>query len=272
MNLIPGEKLSIEKIEPNSLYLDRYSEEEKNLLAQLKKLFDDWHKLLSEHDENVSFDGFYPGYLKQKVKLLFIGRENRNFSDGNYLEGIYKATKEKEGWLLGNNFHTMMLYLAYAFQKGEFEWEKILEARDLVPKFGTDELSFAFMNLSKFSNESENSEKVDWNLVTESAKISTQNEKGRNFIYEEIVLLDPDVVITMNLMEHWRDVIADEERTKRIETDLPSDAVTSYELKLDKKPVLLLDTYHFSARKGPRETFFDPIIEAVKKYNSLTRA
>ena len=269
MNLIPRKKSSIEKTElDNSLYLELYSEEEKELLVKLEELFHDWHELLSKDNKDISFDGFYPGYLEQKVKLLFIGRENRGLSDVNYLGCLYKAIKEGsigDIHLNRHRFHYMMLYLAYALQKREGDYSKIPYADEISKEFGTKEMSFAFMNLSKFSNEGENSQTVDWSLVTESVKISTQNKIKRNFIYEEIVLLDPDVVITMNLMKYWRDVIADEERTKRIETDGSPDSVASYELKLGEKPVLLLDTYHFSAHnKKDKEDFFDPIMNAIQ--------
>ena len=284
MNLIPKNQQSLLS---NSLTYELYSEDEQALLKKLEELFSDWHKELSRvsdeekcllekskkyplvnvsHRQAISFDGFYPGYLKQQRKLLLIGREARDMGDGNYLEAIYRATKEGRSWT-SKGFHMLMLYLAYAFQQEKFEWEKVYQDRgSLAGKFGTKELSFAFMNISKYSNEGEYSDTADWALIEEAVKRSREGPK--DFIYEEIALLAPDVIVYMLPGEYWLKRINRGEVPERLNA---SDPVNSYRMEVNGKEVLLLETYHFSARKKHREDFFDPIIKEVQEWNPSKR-
>ncbi len=54
-----------------------YPNEEKDMLSKLEVLFDKWHKhIVEKKDEDISegvvYDGFFPYYTKQQVKILFI--------------------------------------------------------------------------------------------------------------------------------------------------------------------------------------------------------
>ncbi|MFZ2279995.1 MAG: hypothetical protein WAW39_19520 [Prosthecobacter sp.] len=74
-----------------------YPAEELSHLQKLSKLFEDWHACFttgaSQLDKHQmrSFDGFYPHYFNQKLRILYIGRESRQISGLNYLEVLYPA-------------------------------------------------------------------------------------------------------------------------------------------------------------------------------------
>lgn len=273
MNYIPSKKELLLNSNDNSLYYELYDDNEKLLLGQLNKLFMDWHKCFTDAQGNngylvrdfsandMSFDGFYPGYLKQKNKLLFIGKEGRGLSGINYLDCLYEAIKKKH---IGNKtlnqseFHRRMIYLSYAIQNNQHNYSDIPYADVLSPDFGTEKISFSFMNLSKFSNESE-SFQADYELINKSVELSTSN---RNFIQEEIDILSPNVIIAMNINNYFRYF----GETKELVFIDNLNAVKVFDLKIKNKSFLLLDTYHFSAVMKENEYFFDPIIRAIEKF------
>lgn len=115
------------------------------------------------------------------------------------------------------------------------------------------------MNLSKFSNES-----GSWNVISELVRSSVEASKGqRNFINEQVDLLSPHVIITMNLTPAQLAYLGDcHLMEKRKFVDL-------YELKLASHTALLLNTYHFSAVMSDSLRFIDPIRQAVSDFEGL---
>lgn len=248
-----------------------YSPEEVQLYKKLENLFLEWQTCFSLAEAKtgtiirdytadwMTFDGFYPGYLKQNLKLLFIGREGREISSFNYISMLYKAIKNNyidKRHINQYSFHRRMLYLAYAFQNSEMDFLKVPVADLITPDFGTEKVSYAFMNLSKFSNEGEDSSKADWELINKSVELSTSN---KNFISKEVELLKPKVIITMNLpdyLHHFGMLTLFEKKEE----------VHIYQLEIDKNKYLLLDTFHFSAVKNEKTFFFDSIVKAINEY------
>jgi len=96
-------------------------------------------------------------------------------------------------------FHRRLLRLSSALQKNIQSFDEIPTASSLTPIFGTNELSFAFMNISKFSNPSD-SYPSDYELINKSVEMSTSS---LNFLAEEISLLKPDLIITMNVEDYF---------------------------------------------------------------------
>ncbi|HCE42856.1 MAG TPA: hypothetical protein DET40_04860 [Lentisphaeria bacterium] len=243
-----------------------YPEFERAKLIELDKLFQEWDSRTKEIElpegytaESMVFDGFYPYYTKQKEKILFIGRESREISGCNYIQVLFNAYKNKR---IGNQhinvslFHRRMFYIAYGINNGFPKWQDIPYADRMTDTFGTEKgISFSFMNISKFSNDSD-SWQSNWDLIEASYKLGM-----RSLIEREIEILEPDIIISMNIGDkiHSFGEVNEFKRT---------DQVNSYILNnVTKKNVLLLDTFHFAAwAKDDIDDFYTPIIEAIKAH------
>jgi len=271
MNYIPPKKSEVEAGTENALCLESYSTQERLMLERLEALFKDWYaefktaegpsgKIIRDFSaEDMCFDGFYPGYLDQRVKILFLGRESREISGFNYLELLYQAIKEGRigsKSLNRSEFHRRMLYIAYCLQTGESAYSEVPWAQELSPAFGTSKLSFAFMNLSKFSNENA-SYQSDYELIRKAVELSTRH---RNFIQEEIVLLRPDVIFAMRLSDFFDSIGPLEPIAAEAYKSSP---VRPYTLTAGNQQFLLLDTPHFSAIVPEEKAFFKPILDVL---------
>ncbi len=244
-----------------------YPDSEKPKLALLENLFRDWHqhfaakeaKLPGGHKaDDMVFDGFYPHYFSQKSRILFIAREARQIAGLNYLEVLYPEyrTGKKIGaqHLNVNRIHSRMLYIAYGILNGMPEWKDIPDASKIGDSFGSAEgVSFAFMNISKLSNEAE-AWQSDWEAINSVHKLSTSS---RSFNEEEVRILEPQIVITMNLGEK----LASLGHRTEIQS---SGAVRSYWLDSGGHRSLLLDTFHFSSWKDPIAEIYQPVCDAIK--------
>jgi len=240
---------------------------EQTKLAALETLFQDWqtsfaqctNDLIRMQADEMVFDGFYPFYFCQPKRILFVGREARGIAGCNYLEVLYGAYRE--GKRIGNkhlnfdSFHSRMLYVAWGLIKGMPDWENIPWADDIGDSFGSDSgISFAFMNLSKVSNESDQWNS-DWEMIGAAHDAAT---RSRNFIRDEVALLEPEIVITMNL-EARLDSLGKREMIEH------TPKVNTYWLDSSGHRSLMLDCYHFSAPGMNDVTgFYLPICEAVR--------
>ncbi len=249
-----------------------YPDSEKRKLDALRRLFEDWMAAalkaapeLKEEIEWMVFDGFYPHYFGKRPRVLFIGREAREIEGFNYLDLLhhaYRTTKEIGGRHLNTSqFHRRMLYTAYGLMNGLPEWKDIPDADEIGDGFATAEgVSFAFMNLSKFSNESDHWSS-NWQRIQESVRQATM---GRNFIAEQIALLEPDVVITMNLEGYFP---ALGEKPEYLGT-YGDECVSAWALTSHRHKSLLLDGFHFSAPgKRDLDHFYLPFVEAVRAHH-----
>ncbi len=279
MNFIPPLFKEANPDEDFPLFYEMYSIPEQKLLSELKGLFGDLYKEFEKYQtqehhnkggyiikdycaEDMSFDGFYPGYMGQKIRILYVAREGRGLSGCNYLENLYPGIKENkvDGKSLRNYaFHRRILYLTYALQKGEYDFEEIPYPERIIGEFGTDKISYAFMNISKFSNDEPDSSYAYDELISKSVEISTKN---RNYIREQINLLNADIIITMNLGK-WLKNIGD---LKLLEK---TDEVNCYEAYINNHRKLVLDTYHFSSIFNEKKYFFDSIIEAILRHSKI---
>ncbi len=245
-----------------------YPQSEQELCSRLDALQTEWKRTCNYEDSEFVYDGFYPYYTKQKVKILFIGRENRGLDNecGSYVSQLYKAYKEKSiGGKSINAYktHSLQFYITYGLNNNATDWSEIPSAAELAEGFATERgISWAYMNLSKLSNTGEHSQVADWCLINNFCEATKEaNEKsGRNFWAEEINLLDPDLIIGMNLGSYY-DCLGESEWGDLF----GSSAVRHRKITIGTKTYDLLDTYHFSARKSPKKDFYDPIVEAYGK-------
>jgi hypothetical protein len=246
-----------------------YPPNEKPKLDLLENLFRDWHQhfaspgsgLEKQVADGMVLDGFYPHYFSQKRRILFIGRETLTMAGKNYIEDLY-ACYRGEDKLIGDRhldsyqFHNRMMRIAYGILNGIPEWQKIDYASNLSNTFcRPNGWSFAFMNISKLSNES-GRWAADRNLINAAYRLSTA---PRNFIKEEIAILEPQIVIAMNL----------EEKLDSLGTLSPSihDSadVHSFWLEIGGHRSLLINSWHFSYwRKKDIPDYYVPICDAIR--------
>jgi hypothetical protein len=264
---------------PNTVH---YPDCEKSKLEELENLFRDWHQHFAEHvseldkhqqgADDMVFDGFYPYYFSQKKKrILFIGWETLQMAEygkNNYIEELYRCyTKERR---IGNRrlnshmFHYRMICIAYGILHEMPDWHNFGEAETLIEDFAnSDGWSFAFMNISKLSNDSGKSA-ANWNLINTSIRLSTKG--GRNFIEEEIAVLEPHIVIAMNPKEKY-----DAHSLGEVSVWVPESAgVNSCWLESCGHRSLLIDSWHFSARDTKDPThYYVPICDAIRRSEAV---
>jgi hypothetical protein len=252
-----------------------YPDNEKSKLDSLETLFRQWHQhfisvapAFEKHEvDDMVFDGFYPYYFSQEKRILFIGRESRDISGYNYIDLLYPAYRETK--MIGdqhlnvNKFHSRMIYIAYGIINGMPTWQDIPYASKIGDTFGEPNgLSFAFMNISKFSNDSVNWPS-DWGVINAAHEQSTQ---GRNFNREEIAILEPQIVITMNLGSKV-------ESLGQLTPVHTSQVANSYWLDSEGHRSLLIDTYHFSAfTKNDIADYYVPICDAIRRSTATSLA
>ena len=259
MSFIPSENL-------------QYPETEKNKLKELEILFNEWYDIVKRSDsfrdyseKDLVFDGFYPYYFSQKIKILFIGRESIDLHGANYIEKLYSAYKSHyigDQHINANSFARRLMYVSYGILNNIPEWQNVPFADKIADNFATPSgISFAFMNVSKFSNIGEKWQ-ADWELIEKSFKDSISNSK--NLIQSEIDILNPDVIITMNL----GDKINSFGNLSVIQKDDKN--VHEYWVETEgNKRYLLLNSFHFTAFKNDLSTFYNPICEAT--YRNLKK-
>jgi hypothetical protein len=243
----------------------------------LDALMSDWKKEVSKHnalcrddgkmysgDQLFASDGFLPAYFRQKTKVLFIGRETRYIAGRDNIDVIMEKCRDRACDIGGESVLRRMLLIAYGIQKGgSIPFEKI-DLSELCALAGTAEgFSFALMELSKYSNENDDGQNADTELMRSFFEHSTLEK--RNFIQEELSLLAPDIVITMNL---WDGKIADEYLRLALgdvpflECSPPYNAARRTIL-INGTEVPLIDLYHFAARKSDKDDFYDPVMGMI---------
>lgn len=240
---------------------------EQQQLCDLNKLFKEWYQVAEQtHFESgrgandIVFDGFYPHYSQQQYKVLFVGRESLGLTGEHYLDTLYECYSNGyigDKSLNQHQFHALMFYIAYGLNNGLSTWEALPMATEIAESFACDGgTSFAFMNLSKFSNESEDWSS-DWSLIDDFTH-NFSNPKC-NFFNKEIEIINPDIIVTMNL----------EERLQALgEVQLLEETPNAfyYKLACGGRHILLIDLYHFAAVKKHKETFYEPVTKGVRKY------
>ncbi len=262
--------------------IDKYPPNEKPKLDLLENLFRDWHQhfknnndsSLKPHEQSADemvFDGFYPYYFSQEKKILFIGMETYDMAGGNnYIEDLYDCYSRKKcvgDWSLDRYpIERRLLKIAYGILNGMPEWNKIDKAVKLSDTFGVPKgWSFAFMNISKLSNNSGKSA-ADWPLINTSFRLST--EGCRNFIEEEIAILEPHIVIAMNLEDQKLASLG------KLSASIHNSAdVHSFWLESGGHRSLLIHSWHFSAPgKKDIANYYDPICDAIRHSGAVAVA
>jgi hypothetical protein len=254
-----------------------YPPDEQPLFLRLAALLEDWKKETAKStvvcradgkhypgDSYFADDGFLPYYYRRKPKTLFIARETRYIAGQNNIEIILKKCRENPGGIGGEILLRRMLLIAYGICQGGTVPFEAVDPRELCALAGTkDGFSFAFMEISKYSNENDDGGNADTGLIR--SFFENSNLQKRNFFREELSLLAPDLVITMNL---WDGKIAaghlELALGKAPYIDMPHPGAARRSLAINGKTTPLIDMYHFSARKSDSEDFYKPVMRIIR--------
>ncbi|MBR1965110.1 MAG: hypothetical protein IKA22_00705 [Lentisphaeria bacterium] len=263
-------------------FLKLYSQEEISLIEKLNTLFCKWNEALAEYrKDNKDFaenypndykeivpDGFYPKYLSQKLKILFLGRESYTIEGRNYIDLfiddylVGKTGKNHSKSINSRAFHRRLIQVAYGLLNGK-NWDTTPYAKEICTNKGIfEKVSFAFMNLSKLSNNLCDSETTNTNWALVNASLDISLNYCKNFILEEVKLLDPDVIVCM----YWgKDIIERIFGKGSLKGDSEKDF--AYNLNINGRDRLFLHSWHFSSSKKEKECIHDPIVEAFRTFN-----
>ncbi|MDR1388479.1 MAG: hypothetical protein LBJ31_00685 [Treponema sp.] len=242
-------------------------------LAQSKVIFRGDGKEYSGADYFCS-DGFFPYYTRQKTKILFIGREAVGLSGLDYIDVLYTAYKQNNVGGKTVNAHATaarQFYLAYGIlHGGEIPCGEVPRASELAKTFGTAEgISFAFMELSKYSNDADDAgRRRDAGLMTRFLQDS--HLEKRNFVQEELALLEPDIILTMNLWDAGiEQSLVESALGKVCFIESPEPAISVNLLPINGRDVPLIDLWHFSSRKNTEKDFYNPVMRVWREHRQF---
>lgn len=136
-------------------------------------------------------------------------------------------------------------------------FKSVPKASILAKDFATEQgISFAFMELSKFSNPSDEDSSSNWYNINQSIKSSTKN--GHNYIRDEVELLSPDIIIGSGVYD-LHEIIQCHDVEK-----LSNDAFLLNGIA--RKKILYFTTYHFSGRNLRDCWYYDHIGNLFKLF------
>lgn len=245
---------------------------ELGLKSQIDELNTEWYEFIKQHNGSLAelyvSDGFYPYYTEQKIKILFIALEGRGLAGDDYIETIYKAYHK--GFVGGKRLnqyqiHARMLRFAWGILHGSPLFDTLPNAEEIGKDFGTlTGISYAFMNLSKISNETE-CYSPDKKSKSIENFLSISSHHKSNLFAKEISILNPDLIIGMNHGVKYKYV----GKLSNQHWFGSAQQVCLQKLTTDYGEYNLIDTFHFAAPKKNKIDFYDPIKEAIKTINSI---
>lgn len=252
-----------------------YPVNEQPKIEALENLFQEWHCHFASHGaaelkaaaNDMVWDGFYPHYFGQRRRLLFVGRESRDIGGDHNMNVLFKAYRESKRiggrHIDSDKFHSRMIHISHGIINGMLPWQEIPCASEIVETFGEKGgLSFAFMNISKLTND-------NCHFASKWATINAaynHSVRGRNFIREEILILEPEIIITMNLGDkiHSLGDLAEVHESENAEV---------YEMKCGERKSLLINTWHFSWwGRNDVDGFYHPILEAIRRHGGFLKS
>ena len=188
----------------------------------------------------------------------------------NYIEYMYSSFQSGRigEWTVNQYpFHRRQAYIAYGILeslKGGLKWQwprwgDVPPASEICKGVGEkDNYSWAFINLSKLSNET-----GDYRTDGNRYWPFVNNKENQCFLKKQISILNPDIIIGANVPE-----LADILCYGTPDTD----NVNCYAYYKKGLP-LFLNCYHFAAIKGDEKFFYEPVGEVLgKKLSELKEA
>ena len=236
----------------------------------LLNLFEEWKVVIKMNNPSLAHlftaDGFFPGYFTTSPKVLFIGRESRYADTGDRITSDMAWFKTLPS--ASESYWRRILYIVHGIKNyGQLPFQAI-PTEDVILRqmVQSNKYGFAIMNISKYLNpEEEKSGTSNFNLINQFLEASELDE--RNFIQEEIALLEPDFIITANLWgckikKKYLDMVFPPQDLGAPVFDQTKNACLQ-NFRLNGRTIKRIDTYHFSAVGNDQELFYDPIMELV---------
>lgn len=232
----------------------------------------------------LNLDGFYPGYYESKHKVLFIEKELKRQGVSNRIDAdfnLFSCNNLDETYLFPENprfplWHKVF-YLSYGIEhEGIVPFESIPSSNEIKEEcLRQGRFPFAFIRLSKYTNF-----RVGYksDLLTTEMFLEDAELKKRNFLREQLSILEPDIIVSAGLlrdgslgMESLQLVFPRRDfssRLKRLSADGVSDV---YDFSFEGKNIRFIDLHHFSAiRVGKlmgyeldKIYYYDPVMKAV---------
>lgn len=232
----------------------KYNDDDQMMQDNLNKLFDEWESKLPDSCKKLfNRDGFYPGYNSQRIKILFVGREACWMARKDYIATMYANFQNKsiEGWSVNQYpFQRRQAYIAYGLLNNWPDWDKVPYASDVCQRVGNGGISWAFINMSKLSNET-----GDWRTDCNRYWPFIRDERNRLMLQDQIEILKPDVIIGANVPE-LADILGYGE---------PDQAVDACYYYKKKDCPHFLNCFHFAAIKKDKECFYEAVKEVCER-------
>lgn len=243
---------------------------------EINLLMQNWKKDVEKYRKDkrgcyFASDGFFPGYYNKK-RVLFIAREARWMtSDGydDYISTFMKVFFPRDNQNL-NAFTRRILYIIYGVKNnGKLNFNDVKsKTADCIAKemLVTNDYGYAIMNMSKYSNERSDGGVANKKLIN---KFLSHSQLGsKNYFQEELQILLPDIIITGNL---WNGIIDKDYLNACFGVNIgekkpikSKNSADLYEIKIEKKPIKLINTYHFASRNtSDKEDFYDPVMKLI---------
>jgi len=213
-----------------------------------------------------SSDGFYPGYYSRKPKVLFIGREPRWAQTDGYTDNIAQFMLD----FIENDDHNQssftrrLLYIVEGIKyKGTLNFNEVTKktANEIIKKIKkTNDFGYAVINISKYSNGAKDGSKANYKLI--DSFLEHSNLEKNKFFQKELAILDPDIIITLNLFNgKIKQKYLDLCFGKMTQVDGSSKA-DEYDIKISNKYRKLIDIYHLSSYY-PNKDYYEPIMKLL---------
>lgn len=244
-----------------NVILNEFTSEENKINNKLDQLFTTWFDFLKTNsyftNNNISEDSFiqdgiFPKFSQQKIKILYLGQESYDLEGYNYIHKHYEWIKNKNGD--SPSLNTMPLWrktlkFTWGIENNK-DWNDIPDAQEIAGSFAEENgISFGMENVSKISRPHNNSARADWAKII--AFVNQSLNSDINFFLREIDIINPDVIVSMNVIDRVGDLIFENE-LKYVKHML-SNAI--YNLHTNNKTIPLIDTYHFSSTKIEQELY-----------------
>jgi hypothetical protein len=190
----------------------------------------------------------------------------------DYIQTLLKAFRKNSVAGVPVNRHAFfsrMMYITYGAIQGNCEkpYGDLPWASDTAQTFGTpQDISFAFMELSKYSNEGEDAN-AHYNTELMKQFLEDFCLDNTRFMRKEIELLNPDIIIKMNLWSCGIEAALIEKALGAVSqicggSYLPHATLSM--LTMGSRQIPLIDMYHFSSRKSHKEAFYDPAMKIMR--------
>ena len=212
-------------------------------------------------------DGFFPGYFNQKRKVLFIGREPRKIGGYDFRD----TSKEffEEYYTNKNSWWRHILYIICGIKtEGTEPFDNLPTADKILNEMKEkNDLGFATINISKYSNDDVKNWQTNVNLVHRF--LADSELEKTHFFQKELKILEPDVLITANL---WDIINSDYlnlclpksnfSKTKKITHN--NENVAEYgKYNLAGREIDFIDLFHFSAKKNDKYCYYNPVMKIL---------